>query len=124
MTRHETLQAGEWSARKGSEGPRISLLARAVVATYQKSGQIEELVGQLVDLLGTEIDPDDEAAVIEATSTQLKGAGEETRKSISGAPAINAEYKRLQAEAAQERARQAAEAAAAAEGDFAGIDLG
>lgn len=96
MARHETLAAGEWSDRKGAEGPRVSLLAQAVVAAFAAAGQTRE---------------------VEAVKTMLLEKGADYRKALigkDGNKAVKAEYDRLRAEAAAERARKSAEAANAA----------
>lgn len=90
MSRHETLAAGEWTSRKGAEGPRISLLAQAVVAAYAKTG-VEK--------------------TIESVTAALIAGGEEARKKTAANAAVKAEYDRLRAEAAAARAAKSAEKA-------------
>jgi hypothetical protein len=97
QARDETLRAGEWTSRKGAEGPRISLLVQAMVAALAKDG--------------IERDPDD-------VKTALIAKGEEGRKAVLGNPKVRAEYDRLRAEAAAKRAAESAAKAGAAEGDL------
>lgn len=95
MARDETLRAGQWSDRKGSEGPRVSLLAQAVVAAFAKAGQERE---------------------VEEVKNMLLEKGEDYRKALigkDGNKAVKAEYDRIRAEAAADRARKSAEEAAA-----------
>lgn len=95
MARLETLQNGEWSSRKGAEGPRLSLLAEAVVRAKAKQGQ---------------------ERTVEAVTERLRAMTPEDRKALLATPEVQVEYKRIQAE----RATAAADAAAKAAGQAGG----
>jgi len=88
MDRHETMLSGEWSDRKGGGGPRLSLLSQAVVAAYAKAGH---------------------SYTVEQITKLLTEKGEDYRKALIGKDGnkqVRAEYDRLRAEAAQERAKK------------------
>lgn len=102
LARLETLEAGEWTSRKGAEGPRVSLLVEAVVAAYAKAGKTK--------------DP-------EEVKLSLLEKGDEGRKAVLANPQVKAEYDRLRAEAAAERAAESAAKAGSSEGDLDSLDL-
>lgn len=93
--RLETLQNGEWTDRKGADGPRISQLVAAVIAAFRKRGE--------------ERDED-------TMTAKIKGMEAEARKSLAEDPEVKLELDRIKMEAAQERFRKSEEAARAAAG--------
>lgn len=98
MSRLETLQAGEWTSRKGAEGPRISQLVQALFNIYEKAGEPRSM---------------------EALTEAVKTKDEEWRKATAARPNIKAELDRLRAEAAAKRAAESA-----AKAGEAGVDEG
>lgn len=100
--RLETLQSGEWVSRKGATGPRLGLLAEAVVAAMAKAGQTRDL---------------------EQTKKTLKEKGDEGRTEILKNKQIKAEYDRLRAEAMAAKAAESAKAAGDSQEDLAALGL-
>lgn len=92
MTTFEQIMSGEWNkGREKGEGTRPSMVVEAVFRAKQKAGMEVDL------------------ATIRAKYT---GEGtEEARKAALTNPQVKAEYEALKAEAAQERAKKAADAA-------------
>ena len=83
LARDETFQAGEW-AEAGESGPRISVLAQAIVRAAKGEGR--ELT-------------------IEAVSEKLKAMDEAARKGMKDDPAIALAFAEIQQEAAKERVK-------------------
>lgn len=100
--RLETLESGEWVSRKGATGPRLGLLAEAVVAAMAKAGQTRDL---------------------EETKQKLKEKGDEGRKAVLENKSIKAEYDRLRAEAMAAKAAESAKAAGDGQEDLAALGL-
>lgn len=94
LAAQERLQDGDWVTEAKAAGPRTSMVLEAVVAAYAKAGQ---------DLPMSEED----------LREKLKDNA--FRQATVAKPKIQAEYKRLIAEAATKRAAEAAEAAEKAE---------
>lgn len=90
---YEQLCEDIWVKEGEKAGPRIGLLVEAIVAAKEKAGM--------------EADAD-------AITANLK-ANPELRKSALANPAIDAEYKRIQAERAAAKAKEAAKAAKSSE---------
>lgn len=90
MAMLEQVEAGNWLAERESAGPRISLVVKAIVAAKAK--------------MGVEADE----ATVAATYKEMS---KERQKTVLKDDRINAEYQRLRAEQAAERAAKAAAAA-------------
>lgn len=85
LARIETLDNGEWTSRTGATGPRISMLADALVAAKAADGE--------------------EISVADATA-YLKSLSDAERKDLSEVAEVKAEYSALRAKAAAERAER------------------
>lgn len=85
LARDEVFMAGEW-AEAGESGPRISILAQAIVRAAKSAGK--------------ELD-------LEKVTEKLKAMDDAARKSMKDDPAIAVAFAEIQAEAAKERAKQA-----------------
>ena len=101
-TIYENLRNGEWSERSGGgdQGPRTSMLAEAILAAYHAAGK-------------THLTMDD-------VKKTMADKDEAWRKDAVKNPAVKAQYERLRAEAAAERARKAGAAVGDAVGDLPG----
>ena len=88
----EQIVAGNWVAESLSTGPRIGLLVEAVMAAKAEAGQ-------------------------DCDEAELKGklADKEYAKRVKANEQVNAHYKRLEAERAVARSKEAAKAAKAAD---------
>lgn len=87
----ERLVAGEWVKPGEAAGPRIGLLVEAIARALEAAGE--------------------EVGTARRDKIAQKVAGKEARESALGNPAIEAEYKSIQAERAMERADAARTAA-------------
>lgn len=85
LARDEVFMTGEW-AEAGESGPRISILAQAIVKAAKGAGK--------------ELD-------IEKVTEKLKSMDDAARKSMKDDPAIAAAFAEIQLEAAKERAKTA-----------------
>ena len=94
--RLETLEAGEWSSRKGGGGPQISMLAAAIHEVLTSEGKAGALT-------------------VEAVGQRLKDGGEDFRKKQADNAKVKAVYDRLRAEAAAKRAAESGKRAETAD---------
>lgn len=85
LARDEVFMAGEW-AEAGESGPRISILAQAIVRAAKSAGK--------------ELD-------LDKVTEKLKGMDDAARKSMKDDPAIAAAFAEIQLEQAKERAKNA-----------------
>jgi hypothetical protein len=83
LARDETFMAGEW-AEAGESGPRISVLAQAIVRAAKSEGR--ELT-------------------VDAVSEKLKAMDDAARKSMKDDPSIALAFAEIQQEAAKERVK-------------------